>query len=282
MTITLPVDVDTFFDGTTARPQLDHPEGVAVAADGAVWCGGERGQLFRISPDGTSMEEMASTDGFILGIAFGPDGRLFACDIRHACVFVFDPSDGSLETFAGEPGDFNVPNYPVVDVARGRLYVSDSRPEDEPGPSVWSYDLATGEGGVWDARPRVFANGMALTADRSELLVTETFASRVVAVTINDDGSAGATRTVVEDLPGLPDGLALDTAGYLHVGCYEPSRILRITPDGTAEIFADDVTAHALCHPTNLAFRGNELFSANLGRWHISRMLTEHPGAPLL
>jgi hypothetical protein len=27
-----------------------------------------------------------------------------------------------------------------------------------------------------------------------------------------------------------------------------------------------------LCHPTNCAFRGTELFMANLGRWHLTRV----------
>ena len=35
--------IGLFFDGTLSDPQLDHPECVAVAGDGSVWCGGERG-----------------------------------------------------------------------------------------------------------------------------------------------------------------------------------------------------------------------------------------------
>jgi sugar lactone lactonase YvrE len=75
----------------------------------------------------------------------------------------------------------------------------------------------------------------------------------------------------VADLPGvLPDGLAVDADGRLYVGCYEPSRVLRIGPGGTAELVADDPEAHLLCHPTNLAFRGEELLTSNLGRWHVT------------
>lgn len=59
-----------FFDRTLTDPQLDHPEGVAVHRDGSVWCGGERGQIFRIDPDGASVEEVASTGGFCLRMAF--------------------------------------------------------------------------------------------------------------------------------------------------------------------------------------------------------------------
>ena len=58
--------VSVFFDGTLSDPQLDHPEGLAVHRDGSVWCGGERGQVFRVDADGTGVEEVVSTGGFCL------------------------------------------------------------------------------------------------------------------------------------------------------------------------------------------------------------------------
>jgi sugar lactone lactonase YvrE len=48
-------DVSIFHDGMLTDPQLDHPEGVAVDRDGNVWCGGERGQIYRLDPDGTTL-----------------------------------------------------------------------------------------------------------------------------------------------------------------------------------------------------------------------------------
>ncbi|MDN5855705.1 MAG: gluconolaconase, partial [Actinomycetia bacterium] len=56
------------------------------------------------------------------------------------------------------------------------------------------------------------------------------------------------------------------------VAGYEPSRILRIGLAGAITTVADDPTAHLLCHPTNVAFAGNALISANLGRWHLTRI----------
>jgi hypothetical protein len=55
-----------------------------------------------------------------------------------------------------------------------------------------------------------------------------------------------------------------------YAGAYEPSAVLRIPGPGRFEVFAHDETAHLLCHPTNLAFRGRELVVANLGRWHLT------------
>ena len=37
-----------FYDGLLTEPRLDHPEGLAVHRDGSAWCGGERGQIYRI------------------------------------------------------------------------------------------------------------------------------------------------------------------------------------------------------------------------------------------
>ena len=81
---------------------------------------------------------------------------------------------------------------------------------------------------------------------------------------------------------GLPDGIAFDANGNLFVGCYEPSRILRIGADGrNAEVYVEDATAHLLAHPTNIAFDGSALFAANLGRWHVTRIAAD-TNAPAL
>ncbi len=128
----------------------------------------------------------------------------------------------------------------------------------------------------------MFANGLALAPDGSALYVCETFARRVTRIAVEPDGRAGAARPFAVDLPGLPDGIAFDERGCLFCGCYEPSRILRISPDGgTIQIYVEDPTAHTLAHPTNLAFDGAALFTANLGRWHITQIDSDTRAPPL-
>src|SRR4051812_9680967 len=79
-----------FFDGIFSSPRVAHPEGVAVHRDGSIWCGTETGDLLRIDEDGSSVERMAGTGGFLLGIAFDSSDNVFACDLRHACIFRYD------------------------------------------------------------------------------------------------------------------------------------------------------------------------------------------------
>ena len=276
-----PSRASMFFDGTVTDPQLDHPEGVAVAPDGSVWCGGERGQVFRVDPDGASVTEVASTGGFCLGMAFGGDGDLFVCDLKHAAVFRVETRTGRVERFAdGAPGHrLRIPNFPAFD-PEGRLYVSDSHQFDRPGPGVFRFD-PEGRGELWYGQDVTFANGLALGPDGRHLYVAETFANRVFRIPVGDDGSAGARQEVAATPGAWPDGLAFDVDGNLYVGCYEPSQVLRVTADGAVDVLFRDWTAHTLAHPTNLAFRGSTMFTANLGRWHIARLETDVEGAPL-
>jgi gluconolactonase len=275
-------EIDVFFDGIFSEPRLRHPEGVAIDGEGNVWCGGEGGEIYRIRRDGSEIELVASTGGFTLGLAFDGTGNLYTCDLKHAAVFRLNGS-GHLERFAdgNEERKLRVPNFPVIDESRSCLYVSDSYDMKEPGPGIWRFDLSTGKGDLWYDRPMAFANGMALSAERNLLYVAETFARRVIRIPILSDGSAGEAEVFVRDIERLPDGLAFDARGNLYVSCYEPSRIYRVSPDGEVRLLADDPEAHTLCHPTNCAFRGAELFTSNLGRWHITRIEVGARGLPL-
>jgi gluconolactonase len=258
-----------FFDGTLTEPQLDHPEGVAVHPDGSVWCGGERGQIYRLDPDGRSLDEVASTDGFCLGMAFDDAAEhLYVCDLKHAAVFRLEVSSGRLERFAGDA--FRIPNFPAFG-PDGNLYVSDSHAFRVPGPGVWRVD-EDGKPTLWYERSVNFANGLAFDAEGRFLYVAETFGNRVSRIALRDDGSAGELEPVVTTPDAWPDGLAFDVEGNLYVACYEPSQVLRVGRDGRVDVLYREMSAHTVAHPTNIAFRGATMFTANLGRWHITRI----------
>jgi sugar lactone lactonase YvrE len=257
-----------FFDGLFTEPRVAHPEGIAIHSDGSIWCGTEWGDLIRIASDGSRHQLMGSTGGFALGIAFDSQDNCYVCDLRHAAVFRYAAASGTLARFT--PQGILVPNYPIVDEARGYLYVSDSRGNNNIGPGIFRYSLDTGEGGVWSTAPMDFANGMAMAPDGKGLYVVESDRSQVSYVPILADGSAGRPSVAVSDVNNVPDGLAFGPDGTLYISCYEPSRIYRQRPDGPLEILIEDPAATTIAHPTNIALKGSTLYTANLGRWHIT------------
>lgn len=264
---------------------LDHVECVAVHPDGHIWAGGEAGQIYKIAPDGSHVEEIANTGGFVLGIAFNPGAEWLAiCDNKKHCVWKLDMENYRLSLFAEGAGDhrFNIPNYPVFDT-EGNLYVSESGAFREKIGKVLKFS-AGGQGRVWHAGPFNFANGLALSLDEQYLYVVCTWLPGVERIVINEDGSAGE-RSVFVTLPQTcPDGVAFDAEGNLYVSCYAPNRIYRVTPAQEVSLLIDDWEAHTLSNPTNIAFGGerfDQLYTANLGRYHVNQISFGVKGAPL-
>jgi gluconolactonase len=106
----------------------------------------------------------------------------------------------------------------------------------------------------------------------------------VERIRINEDGSAGEREVFITLPKTCPDGIAFDSEENLYVSCYAPNRIYKVNKHKEVSIFADDWEAHTLSNPTNIAFGGKDmkqLYVANLGRWHISRMDMNIAGLPL-
>lgn len=265
-------DCATVFCGGILHPQrLNHPEGLCVdSRDGSLWCGGEGGELYRISHDGRTIRTVMSTEGFLLGIAMDSRHRLYLCDLHHQAVFVVSDSGERLGTLRAE--GLTLPNFAVLSPDERYLYVSNT--VRSGGPGIYRFDLTTGEGALWMAESCLSANGLALAPDGFALYLVESHLPGVSRIPILPDGSAGP-KTLVVGLPGdEPDGLAFDSSGNLWISIYNPTRIHRLRlPEGRLETIIEDTTTDLLHHATNLAFRGSEeLFVANLGAWHLTRI----------
>jgi gluconolactonase len=267
---------------TTYADGLDHPEGVTVTRDGVVYAGGEAGQVYRIV-DGTATQ-VASTGGFLLGLCADAAGLLYCCDVARREVLRVDPATGDVTTYSNGTPDRPMvnPNWPVFDAA-GRLYVTDSGTWDGDDGCVFVVE-PDGHTEVWSTASTAFPNGACLSADGRALYELESQTPALVSIPIGADGTAGA-RTVVAMLPGtVPDGVALAEDGSMLVCCYRPDRILRVRPGGAVEVVADDPKGTALSAPTNGVWVGERrdvLVTGNLGRWHLSRLVTGDVGVPL-
>lgn len=273
-------EASILFDGTFTNPRLDHAESVTVGPDGALWCGGEQGQIYRIAGD--SIEVVASTEGFNLGLAFIDATTLAICDIARPAVWLLDIGNGMMTALdASIPGHQLLTPNAVVALPDGSMLVTDSGVAHEPRPGILRYRRDR-SAELWSDLPLDFANGIALSPDRRRLFVAESWAHRIRVFDVEPDTWTPGQARVYADLgAAIPDGLCVDAHGTLYVGCYEPSQVLRLPAAGAVELLAVDPTAHTMCHPTGVVARGSELVVANLGRWHLSRVPLQAPGDPV-
>ncbi|WP_273736223.1 SMP-30/gluconolactonase/LRE family protein [Mycolicibacterium septicum] len=76
-------------------------------------------------------------------------------------------------------------------------------------------------------------NGLAFLPDESTLVVSETHGSRLLAFTAGSDGSLGSPAVFADLGPDRhPDGLCVDAAGGVWVGCYDTGEFLRVVAGG--------------------------------------------------
>lgn len=251
---------------------LDHPEGLAFDADGVLWAGGELGQIYRIDSRGR-VKEIARLGGFCLGLTFCKKQDLYVCNFKRAALLHLNRKGRVLDSIERVGGrKLMTPNFSVFD-SEGNLYFSDSGEWDVGNGCV--YRLRTNGRAEHFAGPFAFANGMALSADEKTLYVVQTQRDNVMRIPILADGRAGKPQVYAAGLESIPDGAALDAEGNLYVTTYATHSVYRITPHGSVSLFARDPSATMLAAPTNAAFGGDnfdEMYFANLNRWHICRV----------
>ena len=262
---------------------LDHPEGVAWGRDGRVYAGGEAGQIYAVDLDGT-VDRVADTGGFILGLALDAAGYVYACDVAKGEVTRIDPAMGEGTSYATGTAEepMRAPNWPSF-AADGALYVTDSGDWGQRNGRVWR--KAPGQAAeIWTSATDRLPNGCCLDVGGEALLVVETNLPGVTRVPILPDGTAGEPEVLVE-LPGtVPDGIALCEDGSFLVSCYRPDAVYHVTRDGSATVVVADPQGQTLGAPANVCFVGPELdriVTSNLGRWHLAIGDVGIRGAPL-
>jgi gluconolactonase len=262
---------------------LDHPEGVAWSPAGAIYAGGEAGQVYRVSLGG-DVEMVGTTEGFAYGLTLDGDDRAYVCDFARAELVRVDPDGTASAITDGTPErPMQVPNFSCFG-EDGTLYVTDSGPWGEASGVIYAV-TPDGVARVWTDAVADFPNGCCLTADGSGLLVVESRARRIAHVSIGSGGAAGPVTTVATFDGAQPDGIALAADGTTFVvGCYRPDRLYVATTSGSVDVLADDPDGVVLNQPTNVAFVGDDLATlaiSSLGGWTISTVDIGLEGLPL-
>jgi gluconolactonase len=250
---------------------LDHPEGLAFDLDGNLWAGGELGQIYKINRKG-KVRTVATLGGFNLGLTFSRQQELFVCNFKLGALIQLDRSGKTIRSWE-RAGRYHLrsPNFSVFD-SDGNLYFSDSG------------EFKKNDGFLFVLRPNgkieqlldqlSFPNGLSLSADQRTLYVVQSTKDNMLAVPILKSGSIGKPRVYASGLHNVPDGAALDADGNLYVTCYASHNVYRVAPNGAVSLFAHDPEGTMIASPTNAAFGGanfNEIYFANLSRWHICR-----------
>lgn len=131
-----------------------------------------------------------------------------------------------------------------------------------------SEDLYSREGGIIrinrDLSMEIVAdnlalpNGMAFSSDGTVLYVTEMFANRILAYDFDKQLSSLSRRRVfveVSEDDGMPDGLIIDSEGFLWSAHWQGYRLTRYDPNGSVE----RVIPVPVPTPTCMAFGGREM-----------------------
>lgn len=260
---------------------LDHPTCVASAWDGTIYAGGEGGQVYRVSADGT-VHEIANTGGFILGIVVDGRGTVYVTDAKRQELLQVT-SQGEVTTFStGAPGrTFTCPGH-ITTAPDGSIYVADA---GHPGGSNGGlFRVATdGTTTYLESEIRAFPCGIAIHPDAAFLYVVEGDLPGVRRMRIAEDGSLGYPELVIELPHQVPSGLAFDRDGCLYISCYAPSVIYRVNGDGEVSVVVSDWSDNMIAAPTGITFGGNDrelLVASCFKRWHLAAT-DILPGGPL-
>jgi sugar lactone lactonase YvrE len=220
------------FDGATLVPVGGRaPEDVLVGGDGRVYTGLEDGRVVRMAGPGAPVETVAQLPGRPLGLEFLGADELLVC-ASDAGLLAVALSDGRVRTVVDRVDGCPLlacNNAAVAD--DGTIYFSESSTRF-PVPR-WREDLIertrtgrlfrrTPDGAVTELLGGLdFANGVALAADGSFVVVAETGACRLQRVWLTGD-RAGQAEVFAADVGGHPDNVALGSDGLLWVAIAGP------------------------------------------------------------
>ena len=170
-------------------------------------------------------------DDRVSGLGHLPNGDALVVSMLDRCLLRFG-SDGPTRHADLSPYCDGFLNDMVVD-ARGYAYVGARNPGGGHEAPLDAVVLATPDGAVRIAADAMQSpNGSVVTPDGTTLIVAETSQARLLAFTIDDDGSL-RDRRVFAEVPGRsPDGICLDAEGAIWFGSPANAEFVRVHEGG--------------------------------------------------
>lgn len=219
-------------------------------------------KVHAIDPSG-SVETVCELDDQPSGLGFAPDGALLVVSMKQRRLLRARGSRLDLVADLSAHAPFHC-NDMLVD-AQGRAYVGNFgwNLYEELEMRSTHLLMVQADGAVRVvADGLTFPNGMALTRDGRTLLVAESFASRITAFDVADDGTLSGRRTwasftdrsfitIGDALDAgvvIPDGIALDAQGTLWIADVSRRGAIRVAEGGEIleSIDTGDATVYAL------------------------------------
>jgi sugar lactone lactonase YvrE len=216
--------------------------------DGRLWFSDMYGDKIHAYDPATGVDEIVGELFHPAGLGWLPDGRLLAVATEDRYVFVVSADRNELYADLSQ----HVPawaNEMLVDPA-GRAYVGN-----------FGYDLFGGEArdthlvlvepdGQVRAQPGglSFPNGMVVRSD-GQLVVAETFASRLALFDVAADGDLTAAGTIALPEGVMPDGICVDERDGIWITSPLSDEVVYASADG-------DITRHPIGSPTYACMLG--------------------------
>jgi sugar lactone lactonase YvrE len=189
--------------------------------------------VFSVDLDGR-LEEVVRVEQRPSGLGWLPDGRMLVVSMGERSVLRME--DGKLVVHADISGLASFDCNDMVVDGRGNAYVGNAGfdlRERPLNPRPAQVVLVTPDGQARVADDQVmFPNGSVVTEDGSTLIVAETFANRLTAFDIADDGTLANRRTWAELPERAPDGICLDAEGAVWVADANTNLCVRVAEGG--------------------------------------------------
>jgi sugar lactone lactonase YvrE len=177
-------------------------------------------ELIALDPDGDS-EVVANVHSLPFSIDWLPDGGPLL--VTSGTELLRMEPDGSLVTHADLGGLSEYGWNELVVDGRGNAYVNnicfDFMAGGEPGTGI--IGLVSPDGSVRQVADEIaFPNGMVVTPDNSTLIIAESFAGRLSAFDIDEDGGL-SNRRVWAELGQGGDGICMDAEGAVWTPAFK-------------------------------------------------------------